>query len=77
MLFITAGKQESSASRRGTAYPGSGLPVSDDDRPDDEAAVDDPQSLLEVREDANGAGDDTDSKRRQELDRRRMVPVVA
>ena len=72
MPFIATGKQES-AHRRGTAYLGSGLPVGDDDQPDDDAAVDDLKSLLGVREDANGAADDADSKRRQELDRRRMV----
>ena len=69
MLFIAAaGKQESSvASRRGTGgCLGSGLPVGDE-RPD--AVVDGPQSF-EVREDTNGAAD---SKRRQELDHRRMV----
>lgn len=71
MLFIAAGKQESSASRRGTGCLGSALPVGDD-RPDDDTVVDDPQSL-EVRDDTNGAADDADSKRRQELDRRRMV----
>ena len=43
-------------------------------RPGDEAAVDDPQSLLEVRDAAKGAVDDTDNRRRQqEFDRRRML----
>lgn len=69
MLFIAAGKQESSASCRGTGCLGSGLPDVGDERPEGDAVVDDPQSL-EVREDTNGAAD---SKRRQELDRRRMV----
>ena len=67
VFIIADGKQESSC-RRGT-----GCPV--DDRPGDDAAVGDPQSL-EVRGDTNGADDDTDSKRRQEWGRRRMVVGV-